>query len=449
MKQSNNSPANMTINSIEELKSSLETADKTVKQIQSLSGKLSSFATELNNFSKIYATLQSQLSKSKSLIESIESNSKAESNTLSFQKLRDKYFDFENNKSLSCQDWSVPNRVGGTLSYLERYHPHISRSDVLYFLIHFLELASQYNGYAYGGINRDFLIPHLIFNANLEHLNFKDVDIWFKTEGNMLDFIHSFNKQDSPIKLTLLRMDDVRKGSNKNTIDKPLYDCFTRDQYAVQFDGIGLFIVDLVVSDKLPVNDFAVNLLLFKPKKEKLSSIDYSWFEVGHDTNNEYVQFSVKELIHSIDSKTTTILSKYFKFITDQGNDEKVKRIVDDRVSRMIGWGWNFDNFMPSGRELNLLKRDYPQHFRIEVKPMDQKEPKGKEEKYPFETEIFDTSKDLYKILGSNLVLCPKDDSYYLVGTNDNGKLVHPTDDDIFDAKNYNIHNIDLSYLSK
>ena len=96
-----------------------------------------------------------------------------------------------------------------------------------------------------------------------------------------------------------------------------------------------------------------MNLLILKPKGSDFGLINYNWFEVGHDTDDEYVKYSVKQLIDSVNSYTTDILPKYVATSLNdlrsnlETNEVCFKHTVDIRIERMVKWGWKFANYTP------------------------------------------------------------------------------------------------------
>ena len=87
-------------------------------------------------------------------------------------------------------------------------------------------------------------------------------------------------------------------------------------------------------------------MLILKPKGSDFYLIQYSWFEVGqdtydtYDTYDEYVKYSVKDLIKSIDTRTTELSHKYYDTINV--NECPVNNtfisIVQHRIEKMLIW---------------------------------------------------------------------------------------------------------------
>ena len=367
MKSTNNSTSIIITSPIDELNSSLGAIDNVAKQMQSLSGRLSSLCSELTNFNKLHSSIQSHITKSKAIINQLEQELNTNNNNNNNLRFVDliKQHSIDINQPVD-NSWKFKRTNGrGYGSGFFRDLKHIAKEDINYnilpfdimcLLFTFLEKAGTYGGYAYGGIIRDFIVPFLWFHADIDNLDFKDVDIWFKTTKSATDFVNSLN---GPIRLIPAnKMDDIRKGTNRNTLKtQPLYDCFTREQYIVQFNDLKLFIVDMIVADKLPVNDFSVNLLILKPKGSDFGSMSYSWFEVGQDTYDEYINYSVKGLIDSIGTHETDVLSKYlnpddpkYSCVTD------FKSIVKQRIERMIDWEWILKNYKHKSNVKTLSK---------------------------------------------------------------------------------------------
>ena len=81
-----------------------------------------------------------------------------------------------------------------------------------YYLI--LYFTSKYNGYVYGDLVRDFLVPLIIYGQNINNSDFKDIDIC-KCPANFC------------------------------------------------YNYVPLFMIDVMSFHQLSVNDFLVNLLIF------------------------------------------------------------------------------------------------------------------------------------------------------------------------------------------
>jgi dynactin complex subunit len=84
--QNKSETSNENVNTlIEELKTSIEGTDKVAKQIQSLSSKLTYLMNEVNSFTKLYSSMQSHVTKSRSLLEQIEKSQKPQKPVLSWK----------------------------------------------------------------------------------------------------------------------------------------------------------------------------------------------------------------------------------------------------------------------------------------------------------------------------------------------------------------------------
>jgi len=111
-----------------------------------------------------------------------------------------------------------------------------------------LSVASHFNGRFFGGYVRDVVVPRMK-DPNCD-VSFKDVDIWFTNDGDAECFVEI-------MKITE-KMDGF-KNPFLNT--SPKYK-FKRTQYCVPNKACPFFI-DVVVSEKFPVNDFDVNFLTY------------------------------------------------------------------------------------------------------------------------------------------------------------------------------------------
>ena len=118
-----------------------------------------------------------------------------------------------------------------------------------------LTIANDHDGQVYGGFVRDVIIPR-ISDPNC-NVSFKDVDIWFRDCVASAHFICQLVKNF--------------KIENDSEFDKELdystngiYNKFFRSQYRIYFQNKFLFNIDVMISIKLPVNDFFINTATYK-----------------------------------------------------------------------------------------------------------------------------------------------------------------------------------------
>jgi len=110
-------------------------------------------------------------------------------------------------------------------------------------VINLTDLVSKYDGYLYGGIVRSFL---------LRKEDTKDIDIWFTDKSKMSNFIKVLENKYSGF--------NFEPDKSKSTEDY-------RITYAITNQDSGFhYMLDLVLSDQYPVNDYDVNCLAFNGK---------------------------------------------------------------------------------------------------------------------------------------------------------------------------------------
>lgn len=338
--QNHNLNREKTNDEIENLKSSISNLTDLVKSLQSLSGRLSLIGDECKNISNLSKQFQSNVSKmQKSLtIIELEEQKISQSSEDFWLKPHPKVFKqllpIENKQ---LQTNFTPNRDDKTFKqYLSKIQQdyRLCVNDAYDLLFNFILHISESNGYIYGGFVRDFVVPVLVYGQNATCVDFKDIDIWFENQSLADDFINGLNQQNSDVQLipqTHLPDESPNQG----------YGCghpFTRKRKLFTFQTVPLFMVDVVVAQQLPVNDFSVNLLMFKAKDRNLENISLSWFCVGQNYDGEFYKYSVLILIEMIANHITDKLSGYMNLPKGINND--YKRIVKDRCDRMIEWGW-------------------------------------------------------------------------------------------------------------
>ncbi len=138
------------------------------------------------------------------------------------------------------------------------YHAN-NITDVVNNVQKFLSYVTNMQGVIYGGYIRDILVP-LIKNFKIETLNFEDVDIWWRSQQDLDKFIDLFLIGHDKYKIIKV---------NTNLSNKILqYKCYENykwsiTQYYLHINDIGVIaILNCVVSDKFPVNDFVENHLV-------------------------------------------------------------------------------------------------------------------------------------------------------------------------------------------
>lgn len=318
---------------IEDLKSSITNLIDLAKSLQSLSGRLSLIGDECKNINNMSKQFQSNLYKMQKSINVIELQRIDDTDSNFWCSIHPKVFKqlLEVPNQRLNKHWSF-ERVGATFKkYLSDSQHDFNPYDVLF---NFLFYISRCNGYVYGGFVRDFLVPVLIYGQNVVSVDFKDIDIWFSNQSQADDFVNSFNQKQKLVQLIELYDSPGREE----------YGCggsFTRKKLNFCFEHKPLFLVDVMVARQLPVNDFSVNLLMFKAKDPNFTNASLSWFSVGEDYDGEYYKYSPLILIEMIAVKNTDLLKGYCNFsqIT-----KDYKQIVKMRRQRMVEWGWTILN---------------------------------------------------------------------------------------------------------
>jgi hypothetical protein len=331
-----------TNDAIEELKSSITNLTDIAKTLQSLSGRLSRrlslIGDECRNINSVSKQLQSNLPKMQKSLELIENQKKSDSDDsfwLYKQPISVEYL------STVHRNWS-PERFEQTfkkhLLRLDRVastHCNIADVDVYQVLFNFLFHISKYNGHVYGGLVRDFLVPLIIYGQNINDLDFKDIDIWFPNQSVADAFILSLNRERFP---------KLIPDAHNQALPLEEYGCgqpFTRKKFYFCFNHVSLFMVDVVIAQQLPVNDFSVNLLMFQAKDQNFIQSSLSCFSVGENPDGDYYKYSVLMLLEMIANCHTEKLTGYRNLL--QLRDANYRHIGESRCERMIKWGWSLN----------------------------------------------------------------------------------------------------------
>ena len=159
--------------------------------------------------------------------------------------------------------WFVKNDIHVLISY-ENEHWNYCPTKVSYNESEYkidiakkiLTFANAYDGKIYGGFVRDVIIPR-INDLNCT-VSFKDIDIWFSHAIYSKAFINSLEYNLKIEKGSFLDRDlDYSKTSKDSK--------FSRRQYRIYSENGDkfLFHIDVITSDKLPVNDFFVNTITY------------------------------------------------------------------------------------------------------------------------------------------------------------------------------------------
>lgn len=173
-----------------------------------------------------------------------------------------------------------------------------------------IKIASNYDGKVFGGYVRDVVVPKILDPRR--KCEFKDVDIWFKTDIDSVLFINDMKD--------IYNFQIVPKLSIGD--DNPHYE-FNRTQYHLFVKDIVIWF-DIVISEYFPVDDFDVNFLSYF-YKDNIELIE---------CESEY--FDKDKLINSINKKTMAILPNYVKRLVIKCGEVHISRIN----KRFLSKGW-------------------------------------------------------------------------------------------------------------
>ena len=355
-----------------ELETTMETIANLSKEVQKLAGKLSVLAQQCQEVDKLGVRLQSSTDKSRRLLKQLDFSSGTDRIDMKVDRkaeILEEHPTLE--KVIFDQFYGLNHELDGLQLFNDkrhscygfRYNRCIHVMDTLKMIFHFLSLCEKYRGYAYGGFVRDVLIPFMILRDSKE-VEFKDVDIWFSNTQDCENFLNFVNKLPY-LKLTK----DEFTPSSVNVKEYPMEQ---RSQYILSYNGMGpggmdkVALVDLVVSKQLPVNDFDINLLVYKPRGMDYGQTEMSWFRVEENAEGDSYKYSVNDLVENIKNKRTKLLSGYERFLsTSIGGNEissMMKRITIDRISRMKQWGWNVKTNENEVPQFKVVRYDHKEN---------------------------------------------------------------------------------------
>ena len=331
-KQTNKNKDNKSI--VEDLDSTMETIANLSKEIQKLAGKLSVLAQQCQDIDKLGIKLQSSTDKSRRLLKQINLYQHPVQYDNTIADILEEHPTLE--KTLGGRE-----ELNKILSNPKRYQSYGFQyggpDDVirrLKMIFYFLALCQKFQGYTYGGFVRDVLVPMTWRNFWSNEIEFKDVDIWFSNTQDYENFLNFVGK----LPYLQLTKNEI---SSYDGVKVKEYPMEHRCQYILSYNGLGkVALVDLVVSKQLPVNDFNVNLLVFKPRGLDYGQIHESWFKVEDNAEGDAYQYSVEKLMEYTVNKSTILLTGYKRFLT-KDTTPVMQSITLGRISRMKQWGWN------------------------------------------------------------------------------------------------------------
>ena len=200
---------------------------------------------------------------------------------------------------------------------------------VLFEVFECIKRCSEFGGKVFGGFVRDIVVPHL--RKSKEAVVFKDVDVWFKTNKDADAFYLSMQSV-CRAESTLIKV----KGKGRASLGQ-----FSRQFCILAKYGVVLSYFDIIVADKLPVNDFDVNTVTYSLTKE-----------------GEWVTDSPQYLVDKINLKQATMLAPYSEKIDLARNNKEFGHAsliyYETRINRIFIYkGWKV--FIPALMESNYF----------------------------------------------------------------------------------------------
>lgn len=214
----------------------------------------------------------------------------------------------------------------------------------------FFKIIFEYNGILYGGFVRDCVVPNYINHKNFNIIkdpiyNFKDINVWVTSLSDLVDILSRYHDMDNII-------DIISK--SQNIADGDLYeltvyrfnfcdDKFEPTKFLKDFcSDNNSFIIEFIVSNECPVNDFYTNMLMVRNMTE--NSI---MFRSGSTKNN------IGPLIRSIQNKLLEIKPFYLNKLVDHQGCVHRSRLLNRYLAR--GWRIRYND--------KILNLNYPVRF--------------------------------------------------------------------------------------
>jgi len=193
-----------------------------------------------------------------------------------------------------------------------------------------LKIAGKHKGRVFGGYVRNVIVPRL--QDPKCQIIFKDVDIWFQTQ----DAADSFIKE-----MGLSLVESIPAFS----VEGVQYN-FTRKQYYLYQYGTCIAWIDVIVSERIPVNDFNVNKLtyIYAPSPSNPSAKSF-----GDE--------SVTTLIEAIHKKHATMLPEYINLLL---NNTPMANKRLERINRIFfhkGWTISCLTQIPQNVDLRWIRQ--------------------------------------------------------------------------------------------
>ena len=200
--------------------------------------------------------------------------------------------------------------------YFNSRQPVALYEDVICRVNDCLKVAEKYRGEVFGGYVRNVVVPRLFGDNKV--IGYKDVDVWFKTEGEANSFVTDMGH----------RMVKLREGGK--VISREEVYPFSRTQYlllgpslksSVSDNGVSDGIIfDVIVSETIPVNDLNVNQLTYSP----------------HNGLKSHGKETTFELTSAIVRKQASMLEEY----PIATMPREAARFQHKRLIKLIDGGW-------------------------------------------------------------------------------------------------------------
>ncbi len=224
--------------------------------------------------------------------------------------------------------WIVGNNINVIIDFENdnwNYRPSIKYNVSEYRICiakKILTYANLHYGEVYGGFVRDVIVPRLSLNSNCV-TSFKDLNIWFKTQKCSSSFIDLLEYHFK------IKKDSFLDGDLDSKLSRRQYHVYSEDGHEF------LFNIDVITSDKLPVNDFNVN------------TVTYKCTDVGFERCSNFFVDTKFIVDHFVKNKITLMFDDY--------NPEDVKYY--EKINRIFfSKGWTIKCTAKHQRLSNFIK---------------------------------------------------------------------------------------------
>lgn len=200
-----------------------------------------------------------------------------------------------------------------------------------------VSIVSRCKGCVYGGFVREVVVPTLMGNV-INELP-KDVDLYFKDAISRDQFVGMCVTTGG---YTFLMVNSSMENEERYRASDSTVFTISREAYKVTYDST-TFVLDLIVSELFPVDDFDVNRITYTRVMDKWVKVD--------DEGMFYMNETFDGLLDAIKKKKATMIPLYSDVIlSNKAKFDRIKRIFFDK-----GWDVYFYDRSYNKRKLDPM----------------------------------------------------------------------------------------------